>query len=80
MRMGQTLDKGRYEVVRKLGYGTNSSVWLAKEAKYASHYPRRPETDFSSYFPGLTGIVMLRSRCCQRTPHSSSAKTSVTKL
>ncbi|KAH9846187.1 kinase-like protein [Lenzites betulinus] len=37
MRMGQTLDKGRYEVVRKLGYGTNSSVWLAKEAKPDGH-------------------------------------------
>lgn len=31
MRLGHTLDGGKYMVVRKLGYGTNSSVWLAKE-------------------------------------------------
>ncbi|EIW53777.1 uncharacterized protein TRAVEDRAFT_133257, partial [Trametes versicolor FP-101664 SS1] len=55
MRMGQTLDKGRYVVVRKLGYGTNSSVWLAKEAKYVSHYPRRPETDHRLMFPRPDG-------------------------
>lgn len=34
MRLGQTLDEGKYMVVRKLGYGTNSSVWLAKETTY----------------------------------------------
>lgn len=31
MRLGQALHRGKYTVVRKLGYGTNSSVWLAKE-------------------------------------------------
>ncbi|OJT04257.1 hypothetical protein TRAPUB_5047 [Trametes pubescens] len=31
MQLGQKLCGGQYKVVRKLGYGTNSSVWLAKE-------------------------------------------------
>ncbi|KAI5899261.1 kinase-like protein [Schizophyllum commune H4-8] len=30
-RLGQTLDKGRYCIVRKLGWGQYSSVWLAKD-------------------------------------------------
>ncbi|EED81523.1 predicted protein [Postia placenta Mad-698-R] len=30
-RLGQVLDKGRYCIVRKLGYGQYSSVWLARD-------------------------------------------------
>ncbi|KAI9058645.1 kinase-like protein [Trametes sanguinea] len=31
MRLGQTLMDGKFEVIRKLGYGKWASVWLAKE-------------------------------------------------
>ncbi|EIW55371.1 kinase-like protein [Trametes versicolor FP-101664 SS1] len=37
MRLGQTLDEGKYMVVRKLGYGTHSSMWLAKEIMPDGH-------------------------------------------
>lgn len=32
VQLGAKLARGAYEVVRKLGWGTNSSVWLAREA------------------------------------------------
>lgn len=31
--LGQTILAGKYELVRKLGYGSNSTVWLAKDSK-----------------------------------------------
>ena len=34
-RLGQTLQEGRYCIVRKLGWGQYSSVWLAKDRGYA---------------------------------------------
>ncbi|EIW52769.1 kinase-like protein [Trametes versicolor FP-101664 SS1] len=37
MRLGQKLRRGTCEIVRKLGYGTNSSVWLAKETTPDGH-------------------------------------------
>lgn len=45
MRLGQKLRQGKYEIVRKLGYGTNSSVWLAKETMCVPPHSRRPGTD-----------------------------------
>lgn len=38
MKLGQLL-KGKYEIVRKLGYGTHASIWLAKVQKYVSRLP-----------------------------------------
>lgn len=40
MRLGQRLANGQYEVVRKLGHGSHSSVWLAKETLYVSRCSR----------------------------------------
>ena len=36
MQIGDRFDDNRYEVIRKLGYGSFSTVWLAKDAKYCS--------------------------------------------
>lgn len=35
MRIGHVFDD-RYQVIAKLGYGTTSTVWLARDIKYAS--------------------------------------------
>ena len=39
LQLGQVfedLEGGQYEIVRKLGWATNSSVWLAKHTRYVS--------------------------------------------
>lgn len=33
--LGDTFKDGRYEVVRKLGHGNSSTVWLAQDTSYA---------------------------------------------
>ncbi len=38
MKLGQSI-MGKYEIVRKLGYGTNASIWLAKVRKYVPRLP-----------------------------------------
>jgi len=35
VHLGDTLSGGRYKVVRKLGYGAFSTVWLAEDSQYA---------------------------------------------
>lgn len=32
--LGDTFQSGRYMILRKLGYGQYSTVWLAKDSKY----------------------------------------------
>ena len=34
LTLGRMLNKGKYEVVRKLGWGSASSVWLARVVGY----------------------------------------------
>jgi hypothetical protein len=34
VHLGDTLDEGRYRILRKLGYGAFSTVWLARDTKY----------------------------------------------
>jgi len=36
VKIGDTFSDDRYVVVRKLGWGHFSTVWLAKDTKYAS--------------------------------------------
>jgi serine/threonine-protein kinase SRPK3 len=33
LTLGERLDRDKYEIVRKLGWGQNSSVWLASVCK-----------------------------------------------
>lgn len=50
LQLGQVfedLEGGQYEIVRKLGWATNSSVWLAKHKQYAPTLIRSPL--FSTY-------------------------------
>lgn len=35
VKIGDLFNEDRYEVVRKLGWGHFSTVWLAKDQKYA---------------------------------------------
>lgn len=34
VRIGDTFNHGKYKVVRKLGYGVYSTVWLAFDSRY----------------------------------------------
>ena len=42
VQIGDTFSDTRYTVVRKLGWGHFSTVWLAKDAKYALRYLSSP--------------------------------------
>jgi serine/threonine protein kinase len=42
VQIGDTFSDGRYTVVRKLGWGHFSTVWLAKDAKYIFFLPHPP--------------------------------------
>jgi serine/threonine protein kinase len=48
VHIGDTFSDGRYTVVRKLGWGHFSTVWLAKDAKYFFFLSHPP---FSLPFP-----------------------------
>lgn len=37
-RIGECLSDGRYDVVRKLGWGRDANVWLAKDTAYVLKY------------------------------------------
>lgn len=58
MRLGQTLRGGQYKIVRKLGYGTNSSVWLAKETMCVLLRFSHQRAHYLYHSLGLTGIAM----------------------
>ena len=51
---GLKLKEGRYEVIRKLGYGPRSSVWLVEDLKCV--YCEK----FGSFFPIIPnlGVIM----------------------
>lgn len=34
LRLGETLDDGRFVITRKLGWGGYSTVWLARDREY----------------------------------------------
>ena len=37
-RIGESFDNGRYVVIRKLGFGNFSNVWLAKDRKFVLNW------------------------------------------
>jgi len=40
IRLNDILDDGRYEILHKLGFGSFSTVWLARDNRYARLPPR----------------------------------------
>ena len=36
IHIGDTFDGGRYKILRKLGYGSFSTVWLARDAQFVN--------------------------------------------
>lgn len=42
------LDRGRYKIIHKLGYGTFSTVWLARDVKCATYVAVKIEAAFST--------------------------------
>ncbi len=50
MRLGQKLCDGKYKVVRKLGYGAYSSVWLARETMCVLLHSSYPGAHYRSAF------------------------------
>jgi hypothetical protein len=43
VRLGQVL-KDRYQIVGKLGFGTSSTVWLARDLRYGNSEPHPPSS------------------------------------
>lgn len=56
-RLGQPLLQGRYCIVRKLGWGQYSSVWLAKDRACARHH--------SSFTHAIDVALMQRRPFCR---------------
>ena len=48
VHFGDLLHHGQYKIVRKLGYGAFSTVWLAKDTLYYCTHPIHPS--FSGFF------------------------------
>jgi hypothetical protein len=55
-------EQGRYKILRKLGYGMYSTVWLARDAWYACQLPL---LGFGVHYPWHSGLP-------QRIDHSTS--------
>ena len=63
---GDTFGAGKYSVLRKLGYGQYSTVWLAKDSKSVdessvSYDPKC--ADHVSRYPRYVALKMLRAGC-----------------
>lgn len=61
MKLGQ-LVRDKYEIVRKLGYGTNASIWLAKQQKYAPRLPIEVDPMPITQLAGIVDIDTSRSK------------------
>lgn len=42
VNLGDTFQSGRYKVIRKLGEGADSTVWLVASARYVNKFHARP--------------------------------------
>ena len=52
VQIGDTYSDGRYVVVRKLGWGHFSTVWLAKDTKCVSGFPPRSKDPLFTLLKG----------------------------
>lgn len=43
VHFGDTFKDAQYRVIRKLGYGSFSTVWLAVDSQYSKHSTKLPE-------------------------------------
>ena len=71
VHIGDTFSDGRYTVVRKLGWGHFSTVWLAKDAKYVFHPPLNPP--FSPNSPLPPSLPKVKSPCSPQDRQIGSA-------
>ena len=64
VHIGDTFSDGRYTVVRKLGWGHFSTVWLAKDAKYVFFFRQIPLSHPILLFPFLIPpLPKVKSPC-----------------
>ena len=71
MRLGETFDNGRFVIMRKLGWGGFSSVWLARDHKYVSK--TNDLLSKNDVFEPIENIAMLPLRS-YRPPHREQSK------
>lgn len=60
IRIGEIL-VARYRIVGKLGFGANSTVWLARDMEYGSKKPNILTTTIDDRFSGNKFTSLLKS-------------------
>ncbi|KAG6895657.1 hypothetical protein C0993_009333 [Termitomyces sp. T159_Od127] len=72
VKLGDRFSEGRYEVVRKLGWGHFSTVWLAKDTKLARHVALKVVKSAARYTEtALDEIKLLQRLITSSTPPPS---------
>ncbi|KAI0782077.1 kinase-like domain-containing protein [Abortiporus biennis] len=62
MQIGDTFSDGRYVVLRKLGFGHFSTVWLAKDTKYSRHVALKVNKSGDTFAETATDEIRLLQR------------------
>ncbi|KDQ17983.1 hypothetical protein BOTBODRAFT_143698 [Botryobasidium botryosum FD-172 SS1] len=71
--LDQSLANGRYTILRKLGWGTAASVWLAKDEKQQSHVALKIMTAFWTEKQGAYEELILSRVKTANTDHPGRA-------
>lgn len=66
-RLGEVLDGGRYVVVRKLGWGYGSSVWLARDRRSVAHLTSLPSRQLLICGCSENRFVAVKILTCRAT-------------